>query len=265
MNEPRNPYAPPTTPVTDRDESIGTDGGRFIPYGRVVSAGRGAAWIGDAWGILKGQFGMWAAAAILVAVVWIILSLIPIVNIFVQLLMPFIVSGIALCADQQRREGAFDLKSLVGGFDRHIGPLLLVALTTFLAGVVFVVILILFLGGDILSGMMGRTVSDPAHFLTTKFWLAFLVGLALMLPVYAATYLAPQLIVLHDQPAVEAMKMSLFGCVKNILPGIVFGLCAMVMLFLSAIPLGLGLLITIPIMSITNYTVYRDIFVDEDA
>jgi len=36
-----------------------------------------------------------------------------------------------------------------------------------------------------------------------------------------------------------------------------------VLLFASMIPLLLGLLITMPIMAITSYTIYRDIFVEE--
>jgi hypothetical protein len=154
---------------------------------------------------------------------------------------------------------------LLGGFEKHAGSLLAVGLTTFLAGIVFGVVLVVFLGGEIVGTMMGRGNPDPAMFLSMKFWLAFLIGLALMLPVICATYLAPQLIVLHDQPAITALKMSLSGCVKNILPGIVFGLCAIAMVIVSMIPLLLGLLITIPILVITNYTVYRDIFVEENS
>jgi uncharacterized membrane protein len=86
-----------------------------------------------------------------------------------------------------------------------------------------------------------------------------------MLPITCATYMAPQLIVLHDQPVIEALKMSLFACIKNILPGIVFGVLALVLFIVSMIPLLLGLIITLPILAITNYTVYRDIFVEEDA
>ena len=39
MNEPRNPYAPPATQVVDHDESLETDTGRFIPYGRGPGTG----------------------------------------------------------------------------------------------------------------------------------------------------------------------------------------------------------------------------------
>jgi uncharacterized membrane protein len=265
MNEPRNPYAPPATKVADRDErQEAPDSGRFIPYGRSLPAGRGAAWIGDAWRMLKEQPGMWAAALILLFVVYIVASMIPVVSFFVQLLTPFAYAGIALAADEQRRTGTFDLKTLVRGFEKpHAVPLLVVGGTLFVAGLVFLIVLAIFLGADIVATMKGGGIADPSMVVTAKFWLAFLIGLALILPVGFATYLAPQLIVLHDQPAIDAMKMSLAGTVKNILPGLVFGLCAMGLLIVSMIPLLLGLLITIPIMAITNYTVYRDIFVED--
>ena len=266
MNEPRNPYAPPATPVADDVERQGpSDSERFIPYGRSVSAGRGAVWISDAWRILRAQPGMWAAALILLFVAYIILSMIPLVNFFAEFMMPFAVAGIALAADQQRRTGTFELKALMGGFEKHAARLLAVGATTFLAGILFMIVLAIFLGTDILRMVTGGGQLDPSMMMSMKFWLAFLVGLALMLPVFCATYLAPQLIVLHDQPALIAMKMSLIGNVKNILPGLVFGFCALVLFFLSMIPLLLGLLISLPILAITNYTVYRDIFVEENA
>ena len=61
------------------------------------------------------------------------------------------------------------------------------------------------------------------------------------------------------------MKMSLVGCFKNILPGIVFFLCGIGLVVVSMIPLFLGLLVSIPIMVLTYYTVYRDIFVEENS
>jgi uncharacterized membrane protein len=266
MNEPRNPYAPPVAPVGDRVEHTDfPESERFIPYGRSLPAGRGAAWIGDAWRLLKAQPGMWAAALVLMFVAYVILSLIPLVSFFVQFVAPFACAAIALAADQQRRTGSFDLKVLLGGFEKKAVPLLAVGLATFLAGIVFLIVLAVALGTDIVATMTGGFNPDPSTIMSTKFLLAFLIGLALILPVAAATYLAPQLIVLHDQPAVEAMKMSLTGGLKNILPGLVFGVCAFGLVFVSMIPLLLGLLVTIPVLAITNYTVYRDIFVEENS
>jgi uncharacterized membrane protein len=266
MSDPKNPYAPPVAPVGDGDPLGGpSELGRFVPYGRTLAAGRGAAWIGDAWRLLRAQPGMWAAALILMLVAYIVLSLIPLVNIFVQFVGPFAYAGLALAADEQRRTGNFELRSLLGGFERHTVPLLIVGVATFLAGILFLVVLAMFLGTDILGTMTGGFKPEPSTVMTLRFWLAVMIGLALMLPVICATYLAPQLIVLHDQPALIAMKMSLAGTVKNVLAGLVFGLCALGMLIVSMIPLMLGLLITVPILAITNYTVYRDIFVDSDS
>lgn len=264
MNDPRNPYSPPSTHVADRDEVVQTEMGQFIPYGRVLPAGRGAAWIGDAWRLLKGSPGMWAAALIVLFVIYMVISMIPLVNIFAQLMGPFAYAGIALAADQQRRTGTFELGTIFEGFKKNPVSLLAVGGTMILAGIVFLIILAVAIGGEIFSMMMSGGKPDPSLFFSAKFALAFLIGLALILPVGLATYLAPQLIVLHDQPALEAMKMSLVGCAKNILSGLVFGVCSFLLLVASAIPLLLGLLITIPIMVLTNYTVYRDIFVDEN-
>jgi hypothetical protein len=227
--------------------------------------GRGPAWIGDAWRILKAQAGMWAAALILMFVAWIIVQMIPLLNFFAGILAPFGYAAIALAADEQRRNGNFELKTLLGGFEKHALPLLGVGLTSLLAGIVFLVVLAIFLGADIVMAMAGNGEPDPSTFLSTKFWLAMLIGFVVMLPIAFATYLAPQLIVLHQQPAIEAMKMSLAGCFKNILPGIVFFICASLLVFVSMIPLLLGLIITIPILALTSYTVYRDIFVEEDS
>jgi uncharacterized membrane protein len=264
MNDPRNPYTPPVAHVADREDPIPTDSGHFIPYGRSLSPGRGAGWIGDAWRLLRAQPGVWAVALILLLIAYIFLSIIPLVNFFVQLLVPFGAAGIAMAADEQRRTGTFQLGTLPAAFGKQPASLLAVGGLSLLAAFVFGVALVIIVGADVFGATAGGGQPDPSVFLSTRFWVAFLVGLALMIPVGFATYLAPQLIVLHDQPALTAMKMSLVGCFKNILPGIVFLLCSMLLVIASMIPLFLGLLISIPILVITNYTVYRDIFVAEN-
>src|SRR5437868_15497449 len=106
MNEPRNPYSPPVTRVADREDvAETTDPGRFIPYGRTVSAGRGAAWIGDAWRILKAQPGMWAALLILLFVAYLVASVVPVVHLFVRLPTSFVTAAMGFVAGRQRRTG----------------------------------------------------------------------------------------------------------------------------------------------------------------
>jgi uncharacterized membrane protein len=95
--------------------------------------------------------------------------------------------------------------------------------------------------------------------------LGVLVAMALLVPVLMMIWFAPALIVLHDVAPVEALKMSFFGCLRNIMPFLIYGLVGLLMLVVGAIPLFLGWLVVYPVLMIAIYTAYRDIFLEEDA
>lgn len=262
MVDPRNPYAPPSAHVSDPGDAPGPDGETFVEYGRWRPAGRGPGWIGDAWRVLAGRPGMWALTMLLLLVFYIVVSVIPLVNIFTQLAGPFLSAGIALCADQQRRTGTFELGTLLGGFKKGTASLFAVAGLTFAFVLVIVVVLFAIIGFDLMKpAMLGQKV-DPSMIFSTKNLVAVLVCIVIAIPFGAAAYLAPPLIVLHDQPALKAMHMSMIGIFKNILAVIVFGICWLGLSIVAIIPLGLGLIIVMPLGLIANYTMYRDIFVE---
>jgi uncharacterized membrane protein len=116
-------------------------------------------------------------------------------------------------------------------------------------------------GVSVLQLMSGTF--EPALALTSRFWMVYLVALPVTLTLTLVSYVAPSLIILHDQPTWTAMKMSVVGCLKNILPGIVYIGCIFVLTLVSIILLLLGLLVAIPLEVITVYTIYRDIFVED--
>ena len=267
MNEPRNPYAPPTTHVADQEAAPAqTDSGLFIPDGRSRPASRGAAWIGDAWRMLRARPGRWVVSLLILFVGYIAVSVIPFMNVFVQLLVPFGYAGVALAADQQRRTGSFEVSTILAGFSKQPASLLAVGGTVILAYIVVVLVMLLLVGMQLFGAIArGARAADPSIFHTEGFVVAIVISLALLIPVGLATYLAPQIIVLHDQPALAAMKMSFSGCVRNILPGIVFSLCLLALLVVAMIPLFLGLPVFLPVLAITSYTVYRDIFIEENS
>ena len=91
-----------------------------------------------------------------------------------------------------------------------------------------------------------------------------LVFFLLMLPLFMAIWFAPALVVLHDVDAITAMKQSFKGCLKNILPLIVYGLvCLFVFPILVIITLGFGILVIIPVLFISYYTSYRNVWTDQ--
>jgi uncharacterized membrane protein len=84
--------------------------------------------------------------------------------------------------------------------------------------------------------------------------------MALLLPVSMALWFAPALVVLNDRGAVEAMKESFAGCLKNIVPFLLYGVVLFVAAIIAAIPFGLGWLVLGPVVAGSLYASYRDIY-----
>jgi uncharacterized membrane protein len=92
-----------------------------------------------------------------------------------------------------------------------------------------------------------------------------LVATSLALPLMAAYWFAPALAMLHDVPALPAMKESFVACFRNFVPMLVYGLVMLALLLVAIIPLGLGLIAWIPLAVATIYSSYRSVFTEEDA
>jgi uncharacterized membrane protein len=75
-----------------------------------------------------------------------------------------------------------------------------------------------------------------------------------------AVWFAPCLVVFHDRDAIQAMKESFAGCLKNIMPFLLYGVIGFVILIVASIPLGLGLLVAGPVFAASIYTAYRDVY-----
>jgi uncharacterized membrane protein len=58
----------------------------------------------------------------------------------------------------------------------------------------------------------------------------------------------------------DAMRLSFFACLRNMLPFTLYGIISAVLLLVAMIPLGLGLLVMIPTMTASLYVSYKDIF-----
>ena len=90
--------------------------------------------------------------------------------------------------------------------------------------------------------------------------LAFLVMLALLLPVFMAMWFAPPLVVFHGQGAAEAMKASFVACLKNVVPFLLYSVILFLAAIAASIPFGLGWLVLGPVLAASLYTGYRDVF-----
>ncbi|MGI9229002.1 MAG: BPSS1780 family membrane protein, partial [Gammaproteobacteria bacterium] len=58
----------------------------------------------------------------------------------------------------------------------------------------------------------------------------------------------------------QAITQSFLGCLRNILPFLLYGLAMFAFFLLAVTPLGLGLLVYIPVALAAMYASYRDVF-----
>jgi uncharacterized membrane protein len=114
--------------------------------------------------------------------------------------------------------------------------------------------------GALMGGMVGYPGTGAITAGLASIFLGAMIGVALAIPVYAAIWFAPALIVLHDVDALAALKASFFAIVKNIPATLWYSLILVGLAIAAGIPFGLGYLVLAPVAVASIYTGYRDIF-----
>jgi uncharacterized membrane protein len=176
------------------------------------------------------------------------------------LLMPVFMAGIVLGCRAIDGGESLQFNHLFAGFQTKFGTLAAVG-ALYLAGfVVILVVVMLITGVGVFALMAGGGQEVATSGAVLGLLLAVLIAIALSVPLLMAVWFAPPLVVFHDLGAVEAMKASFTGCLRNVLPFLVYGIVGMVMFLVAALPLLLGLLVAGPVLLASVYTGYRDIY-----
>ena len=251
-----NPYSAPTANVSDPASATH---GNYVPGGQAVAAGRGWDWITAGWDLFKRQAGMWIALVLVAFVILLVLAFIPLLgNFLTPFLTIFFGAGVLIGCRAIEDGGELEIGHLFAGFREKLAPLAAVGGIYLAATIAIVVVVMLVAGVSVFAAFSGA--ADPSFTALMTGLLAALVVLALMLPVVMAVWFAPALVVFHDQGAVEAMKESFSGCLRNIMPFLVYGLIGLVLSILASIPLMLGWLALGPVFAGSLYASYKDIY-----
>lgn len=254
-----NPYAAPKAAVADQ---TAPNRGTFIPGGRGVAGGRGMAWISEGWNLFRRAPGTWIGIVVVMMVIFIVLAFIPFVgSIATMVLGPVFSGGIMLGCRALDEGGELEFSHLFAGFREKLGTLAAIG-GLYLAGMVVLMVLVaVVFGAGIFAavGMGGGGQADPGTLFATM-GLGVLVMLALMLPLVMAIWLAAPLAALSGQGAFDAMKGSFTGCLKNIVPFLLYGIVMLVLSIVASIPILLGWLVLGPVLAASLYTAYRDIY-----
>lgn len=246
-----NPYQMPQADVATMD-------GNEFHEPRTTPSGNGTQWIGDAWRLFKISPGLWIAMFIVYAACMIVLSFVPFAG---NLFTPVFMAGYYRASQTAAEEGVVRMEDLFSGFRERLGPLILLGVLTL---VFFVVIIMVCMG--IGMGVLGIAFVDPANGAPAlmPILLLSLIVAALIMPVIMMTWFSPALVLFEGMGAFEAMKCSFRACLKNILPFTIYSLIMLVLAVVAVIPVGLGLIVLFPVMMLTAYTSYHDIFIAND-
>jgi hypothetical protein len=254
-----NPYAAPKAAVADEPASQG----QYIPGGHGVAASRGWNWIADGWTLFKAAPGLWIGIIVVLLAIFIAMAIIPFIGPIAQnLLMPVFMGGLVLgCRAIDAGQG-LEFNHLFAGFKARFGTLVAVG-ALYLTGFVAIMVVVMMITGASVFAlfMAGGGQPDVTQAgAALGLLLAVLLVIALALPLVMALWFAAPLVVFHDLGAVEAMKASFTGCLRNIVPFLVYGIIGLVLSILATIPLGLGWLVLGPVFAASVYAGYRDIY-----
>lgn len=255
-----NPYAAPKTQVADIPER--TVEGNFVAEGLSRPAGNGWQWIKSARGLTKSRQLSWIGMFIVFAVISVGLGAIPMVgSLALYFIMPVLFGGVMLTCDKARRGDEITFGDFFSGFSSHFAKLAGIGLATLLMYLaIFAIIAAIFgtAAALLLSGFQHPQPTDPAVAVTIA--IAALVILALSVPIYMAVWFSYALVTINDFPVIKALKTSFAGCMKNVVPFLIYGLVMFLLAIVATIPLLLGWLILGPVLFATIYTGYRDIY-----
>ena len=242
-----------------------SQGAATAEAGRAVAAGQGWAWITGGFELFKKQPGMWIALVVVLFVIMIVLNFLNILfflgSIAMMLLTPVFGAGLMIACQAQQRGSPLEMGHLFAGFKTQTGNLIVVGALALGGFIIVMVPVILIVGVGAFFGA-ARGDAAGAAAMGGSFFIAWLLAMGLSVLLYMALWFAPALVALRGVAPVEAIRQSFFGCLKNIVPFLIYGIIMMVLSIVATIPLGLGWLVLGPVAIASIYVAYRDIYGD---
>ncbi|MBI3528767.1 MAG: hypothetical protein HY067_12450 [Betaproteobacteria bacterium] len=230
-----------------------------------VPASRGWQWIVAAFSLFKKNPLIWIVLHLILILIGAGLSILPVIGPYLlYLLTPLLLGGLMTAANDIESGQDIEIAHLFRGFRQNTLHLITVG-GVYLVGQVVISGVMIMLGGPEFQQALRVGVEgiDPVSItpeVATRILMALLVGMALFVPLAMATWFSPALVILDNQSGFAAMGESVRACLRNMQPFLVYGIFSLLLLIVASIPFGLGLVLWIPVMVVTMYTSYRDIF-----
>lgn len=230
----------------------------------------GLEWIRDAFKLFIAQPMTW----VFLLFSWMMFTLsivliIPVVGLPIAwMLQPGLFAGLVIAARDQTAAQPVTVAHLFAGFRFNGRALLSLGAIAMLAEIALGFIL----GPVGLEGVEKARVGENvdmrilaqayADFLQSKGWLLYF-WFGLVMIVKAVLWFALPLLALNPMRVSHAIRWSFYAFIANFLPLMLFGAAMMGLLFISAMPMLLGLVVALPVYAIAHFMSYRRVFSDD--
>jgi uncharacterized membrane protein len=237
-----------------------------------VDPGKGLTWFKDGWHCFIANPVMWIVLIILYFLILFGLQLIPLLGpLAFALASPALAGGLLFAARESLQQHPVEINQLFIGLtdpQKRI-PLLLLGAIWLGLTILFGLAVTMVIGGAAGIGMLAGSSHEFSEAATLgaaglSAVTLMLVTLAIALAFIAVMIYAIPLVMFHDERPVEAMKSSVQASIVNVIPLLVFGIVYLVLAVIASIPLGLGMLVLLPVTIGALYASFRDIYAIDD-
>lgn len=238
---------------------------------RQVPAANAWAWIVSGFALFKANPAMWIIILLIYLAIIIPISLIPVIGSVVStLLAPVFAAGMMWGCKALTHQQDLEINHLFEGFKKNTAQLIAIGGIYMMSLLVIAVLVVLALDKETIALLMKGQELSPEQ--ASVMMLPILIAMLFIMPILMAYWYAPLLTGLHNLSAIDAMKLSFVACLKNMLPFLLYGFIAVLMLIplltiISLTPASLHLfligavtLVLAPIMITSLYTSYVDVF-----
>ena len=246
---------------------------------RKVDARHGWQWLVQGLVLFRKDPAHWLMLIALLFIGSRVLLAVPYLGLLVVLITPNFLAGLTHGAQALEQGKPLRLGYLASGFLKNAGHLvtlggvsllghflMLVAMTTVAGAALADVVQTMSTGAITQETVAAMRVAAP------RLLLSVCVGLAIAVPVMLAVWFAPMLVFFDDVKPGPAMLMSLWACLRNIMPMLVYAIALMgPLLVMMQIGVALtrqpdmGIWLLAPVLVPSLYASYRDLFVQEPA
>jgi uncharacterized membrane protein YesL len=225
-----------------------------------LAASRGGGWLAEAFRLYRRKPFAWVGLCTGWILITLLLLQVPAIGPAIEgFLQPVFFASFAIAAFRQVAGEPLLMGDLFSGFRRNVRSLVQLGAIQMIAELAIAIPFWYFV-------MPPMVVTDGAPDLTAyiesmkgREW-GIALGLFLLSLVKGAFLFAPQLIAFHDMTATQAIRWSVYAAIANLMPLAVYGLSLVGLMLVGALTWGLGFLVVIPMMVISTFTGYREIF-----